>query len=265
MFAQNNWSVPKTYSEFLSVSKAAKDAGKLGVAIDGQGAWSLDIFLTDLLAKFNGPGIMDKIATAIPSGNWSDPVFQNSAQLIHDTAKDLFMNGFESTDYDTAKNLYMSGQAAMYYIGSWEMAMATNPDVGFEVGAFAMPVVDGGVGGPKDIAAWNGGGYAVSQNGAQKEEAIKLLNYMFKPENWTKLAWENGVCMSAQDFSQFATGNETPVQKEIVSIFTSAESITGTPINDMGTSLFKTNSEAAIQELAIGKISVADFYAKLIP
>lgn len=88
---------------------------------------------------------------------------------------------------------------------------------------------------------------------------------MFQPENWTKLTWENNVCMSAQDFSQYMTGSETDVQKEIVSIFTGANSITGTPINDMGTSQFKTNSESAIQELAIEKIDVDEFYSKLIP
>lgn len=265
MFAENGWSVPTTYDEFVQLAKTAKDAGKMGVAVDGQGAWSLTIYLTDLLAKYNGPGVMEKIATAIDSGDWSDPVFAQSAGLMQQTAMDVFMNGFESTDYDTAKNLYMSGQAAMFYIGSWEMAMATSADVGFEVGAFALPGVDGGAGGAKDIAAWNGGGYAVTTNSSVKEEATKLLNYMFQPENWTKLTWENNVCMSAQDFSQYMTGSETSVQKEIVEIFTGANSITGTPINDMGTSQFKTNSESAIQELAIGKLPAEDFYAKLLP
>ncbi|MDR2903295.1 MAG: extracellular solute-binding protein [Clostridiales bacterium] len=265
MFAANGWNVPTTYQEFVSLSQAAKDAGNLGVAIDGQGAWSLTIFLTDMLAKFNGAGITDKIASAIASGDWSDPAFANAGQLFADTASSIFMNGFESTDYDTAKNLYMSGQAAMYYVGSWEMAMANSPDVTFEVGAFNVPKIDGGAGETKDIAAWNGGGYSVTANSKVKEEATKLLNYMFLPENWTRLAWENNVCMSAQDFSRFMTGNETAVQAEIVDIFTGAKSISGTPINDMGTSQFKTNSESAIQELAIQQISVDEFYSKLIP
>lgn len=265
MFEENGWSIPTTHDEFIELSKKAKDAGKMGVAVDGQGAWSLTIYLTDLLAKYNGAGIMDKIADAIATGDWSDSVFDEAATLMRDTSKDLFINGFESTDYDTAKNLYMSGQAAMYYIGSWEMAMANSEDIDFEVGAFPLPGVEGGKGATKDIAAWNGGGYSVTANSPVKEEAIKLLNYMFLPENWTKIAWENNVCMSAQDFSKFMVGTETEVQKEIVSIFTGADSITGTPINDMGTSQFKTNSESAIQELAIGKITVEEFYEKLIP
>lgn len=265
MFAENSWSVPTTYEEFVQLSKDSKDAKKLGVTVDGQGAWSLTIYLTDLLAKFNGAGVMDKIATAIETGTWDNSQFEAATQLMQDSAKDVFMNGFESTDYDTAKNLFMSGQAAMCYMGSWEMAMANSPDVQFEIGCFAMPAPAGAKGTTTDIAAWNGGGYSVTANSANKEEAVKLLNFMFEPENWTRLAWENGVCMSAQDFSKYMSGNETGVQKEIVAMFTGANSITGTPINDMGTSQFKTNSEAAIQELAIGKISVDEFYGKLKP
>jgi raffinose/stachyose/melibiose transport system substrate-binding protein len=74
-----------------------------------------------------------------------------------------------------------------------------------------MPVVDASASKVTDIAAWNGGGYAVTNSSAVKEEAIKLLNYMFKPDNWSKVAWENGVCMSAQNYSDFLTGNETDV------------------------------------------------------
>lgn len=81
MFAENGWSVPTTYDEFVELAKSAKDSGKMGVAVDGQGAWSLTIYLTDLLAKYNGSGVMDKIATAIASGDWSDPVFTQQAVL----------------------------------------------------------------------------------------------------------------------------------------------------------------------------------------
>jgi raffinose/stachyose/melibiose transport system substrate-binding protein len=122
-----------------------------------------------------------------------------------------------------------------------------------------MPIVEGGKGSATTIAAWNGGGYSVTANGAQKEEAIKLLNYMFKPENWTKIAWENGVCMSAQDFSQYATGKETEVQKEFTDYVKSSTNLSGTPLGDMGSSEFKTASQDLTQELSIGTISTDDY------
>jgi raffinose/stachyose/melibiose transport system substrate-binding protein len=82
---------------------------------------------------------------------------------------------------------------------------------------------------------------------------------MFKPDNWTKLAWVNGVCMSAQNFSQFATGNETEVQKEFTDYVKNATNLSGTPLGDMGSSEFKTASQDLTQELSIGTITTDDF------
>ncbi len=91
----------------------------------------------------------------------------------------MFQSGFETTDYGTSMNLFANGQAAMFYMGSWEMSMATNEDVAEDVrsniGVFMMPVVDASASKVTDIAAWNGGGYAVTENSAVKEEAVKLF------------------------------------------------------------------------------------------
>lgn len=179
----------------------------------------------------------------------------------------LFQNGFETSDYGTAQNLFTNGQAAMFYMGSWEMSMANNeeisPEVRDNIGIFMMPVVEGGTAQVTDIAAWNGGGYAVTQNSAVRDEAVKLLNYMFLPENWSKIAWENGVCMSAQNYADFLTGEETSVQLAFTDIISSAASITGVTFNDLGDSEFKTNSEDLSAELAIGMVSPEEFIAQL--
>ena len=126
-----------------------------------------------------------------------------------------------------------------------------------------MPGVDGGAGSVTDIAAWNGGGYAVPENAANKEAAIALLNYMFEPENWSKLCWENGVCMSAQNFGDYLTGEETSLQNDWVEIVNNSTSLTGVTLNDLGSSEFKTVSEDAVIELTIGSISSDEFFEKL--
>ncbi len=77
-------------------------------------------------------------------------------------------------------NLFTNGQAAMFYMGSWEMSMATSQNIDAEIRdslrMFTMPVLKDGVGTATDIAAWNGGGHSVSTNGAQKDEANKTRN-----------------------------------------------------------------------------------------
>ncbi|MDF2539621.1 MAG: extracellular solute-binding protein family 1 [Herbinix sp.] len=264
MFQDNGWTVPTTYTELLALADTINAKGIIPVAMDGGDKWPLYIYMTDLLQKIDGTGVMQKTADAIANADFSDPSFKKAAELLREAAsKGLFQTGFETTDYGTAKNLFTNGQSAMFYMGSWEMSMATNQDIAPEIRdnirVFTMPLIDGAQGKATDISAWNGGGYSVTASGAQKEEAIKLLNYMFKPEGWTKLAWENGVCMSAQDFSQFATGNETEVQKQFTELVKSATSLSGTPLGDMGTSEFKTQSSDLTQEVSIG-VKTADEY-----
>lgn len=267
IFEQNGWTVPTTYAELLTLGDKIKDAGLIPVSMDGSDKWPLSIYMHDLVAKLEGD-YQAEYRESIANGDFSGPSYAKAAQLLQDAVNaGLFQSGFETTDYGTAKNLFTNGQAAMYYMGSWEMSMATNQDVIEEVrnniGVFAMPVVDGGKGVVTDITAWNGGGYAVSASSKVKEEAVKLLNYMFKPDNWSKLAWENNVCMSAQDFSAYLTGSETEPQKAFTELVTGSTSISGVCFNDLGTSEFKTVSEDLSQMLAIGSVTPEEFTTKL--
>lgn len=141
--------------------------------------------------------------------------------------------------------------------------MALNEDIPEEVRdnirAFVMPSVDGGKGTQTDLAAWNGGGYAISSESEHKDEAIKFLNYMYQPDKLSKYGWEDGVGLSAQDQSAYLTGSETELQLQIMDLLKGATNISGTPINDCGSSTFKTMIESEIQSLANGTESTSDF------
>lgn len=268
MFADHGWTVPTTYDELLTLADTINGEGIIPVAMDGGDKWPLYIYITNLMMKIDGSGIMDKTRQAIANKDFSDPTFLKAADMLHQSAeRGLFQKGFETTDYGTAQNLFTNGQSAMYFMGSWDMSMATNQDIPAEIRdnirVFTMPVVADGKGVATDIAGWNGGGYSITSSGAQKEEARKLLNYMFKPEGWTKIAWENGVCMSAQDFAQFQTGKETELQKQFMEVVKTATNLSGTPLGDMGSTEFKTVTEDSVQDLAIGKITAEEFLSKL--
>lgn len=179
----------------------------------------------------------------------------------------LFQNGYDSLDYATAQNLFINGQAAMYYMGSWDASMELNEDIEqdirMNIRVFTMPVVDGGKGTATDIAAWNGGGYGVSESSEHKDEAIKFLNYMYQPDKLSKYGWQNGVGMSAQDQTAYMTGDETELQMQFVDAVNNATSVSGTPINDCGPSAFKTSIESEIQSVSNGSMSVDDFLAAI--
>ncbi|MDR0375240.1 MAG: extracellular solute-binding protein [Treponema sp.] len=267
LFKDNGWSVPATYDDLLTLGAAIRDKGFIPVAMDGGDKWPLAIYLTDLIAKLNGPNTNALLINAIET-DWSNPLLLKAAAILQDTAKSgIFQNGFENADYGTAMNMFTSGQAAMFYMGSWEMSMANNMDYSQEfrdnLRVFLMPVINEGAGRSTDICAWNGGGYAVTAKSEVREETIKLLNYMFRPENWNRLTWEKNICMSAQNFSVYQTGNETPVQKQILQYMADATSISGTTLNDLGLAEFKTRSEDLIQQLSIQSITPSSFIRQM--
>lgn len=202
MFEDNGWEVPTTYDELLDLGNKINAAGIVPVAMDGGDGWVLACYMQDLMVRLEQTPAA-KVSDAIANANFQDELFTNAAQLLQDTAASgLFQTGFDSQDYGTAQNLFTNGQAAMFYMGSWETSMALNEDIPEDVRenirAFVMPSVDGGKGTQTDLAAWNGGGYAISSESEQKEEAVKFLNYMYQPDKLSKYGWEDGVGLSAQ-------------------------------------------------------------------
>ncbi|GLB28245.1 ABC transporter substrate-binding protein [Lacrimispora amygdalina] len=268
MFEKYGVKVPETYDDLLAAVNTFKTAGVIPVSMDGSDKWPLSIYINALYQQYNGSTSSKEIREAVKTGDYSNEAWTKSLdQLKKSIDAGIFQTGFETTDYATSMNLFTNGQAAMYYMGSWEMSMATNENIPEEIrnniGVFNMPAVEGGKGTKTDLTAWNGGGHAVTANSKVKSEAIKLLNYMYQPENWSKLCWEKGVCMSAQNFSQYLTGKETALQLEFVDKVNHATSISGVTFNDLGTNQFKTVSEDASVEFAIGQLTAKDFTDKL--
>ena len=263
MFKENGWTVPKTYDELLELAKKINDKGIIPLAMDGGDGWPMAVYLSDILYKLTGSDYSSTVSDAIKKGDFSDANIKKATEILKQTADaKMFQKGYDSQDYGTAQNLFTNGQAAMFYMGSWEASMALNEDIPKEIRenirVFTMPIIDGGKGKATDIAAWNGGGYAVSSKSEHKEEAIKFLNYMYQPDKLSKYGWENGVGMSAQDQSAYMTGKETKLQMQFVDAVNNATSLSGTPINDCGPSTFKTSIESEIQSVSNGSKSVDD-------
>lgn len=268
MFEDNGWEVPSTYSELVGLADQIKAAGIVPMAMDGGDGWPMAVYLSDILFKLTGEDYSGVVSSAISSGDFSDENLQKATELLKEAADaGLFQNGYDSQDYGTAMNLFTNGQAAMFYMGSWETSMALNEDIPEEIRTnirvFTMPVVEGGKAAATDIAAWNGGGYAVSANSEIKDEAVKFLNYLYQPDKLSKYGWENGVGMSAQDQSEYMTGEETDLQMQVVEAVKNATNVSGTPINDCGPSAFKTSIESEIQSVSNGSESIEDFLATI--
>lgn len=260
VFEEHGWTVPETFDELIELAQDIRAAGLQPVTTNGGEGWPLGLFFNNMLAQMYGPGMMELQNGFIRDGDWNHPVVLETATIFQEAAlAGLFANGFETADYGGAQALFTSGQAALYWMGGWETGMANNEELpeSFRenLRAFQMPAIDGAAGTVNDAAVWNGGGYFVAANSPVEDYAIAMLNFFFRPDNWNRLTWEHGVTMSAQDFTQFFTGEETPVQLQFVDFFTNADSFSGPPAPDLGSAAFKIAAESLIVELAIGALT----------
>lgn len=266
LFADNNIEVPTTMKELYDIADKFNDLGIAPCAMDGKDKWPLAVMYSDFIMKLTGDNTL--LSKSMEAKDFSDPNFEKAADAMNELiSKDFFQKSFTAADYGAARNLFAQGKAAMFYMGSWEMSMATDEAIPEEVrdnvGAFSLPAPEGAASQATDLSAWNGGGYSVAENSPVKEEAIKFLNYLYQPENWAKGAWQEGICIPAQSYEEYLTGNETEVQQTLTDLLTNATNISGTPINDNGMPTFKTACEDLSQEFATGIIDAKTYVEKL--
>lgn len=267
MFEDHGWEVPTTYDELLDLAAKINEEGIIPVAMDGGDGWPLVTYLSNILMRVHGD-YRELMANAIETADFSDPDIKKAVEIMKESVDaGLFQTGFDTQDYATAMNLFTNGQAAMFYMGSWESSMAVNEDIPEEIRenirVFTMPLVEGGQEDATATMAWNGGGWAVNANSEVKEEALKLFNWMYQPDKMSRYTWEQGVGISAQDQSEYMTGEESEVQKQFVDMINNASLISGNGINDLGTSAFKTCIESEIQSVCNGSIDVDEFLSRL--
>ncbi len=268
LFDEYGVKVPETYDELMTAIEVFNDNDIAPIATNGKDKWILNEMFQDILVKVSGD--QDTIYNAVDQKVTfsTDPDIRKAAELFKALVDaGMYQQSYLSADYGAAMNLFLQEKAAMFYMGAWEVGMASNMENSDHfrenVSVMPFPVIGDGKGKATDLLAWNGGGFAVSASSEVKDEAIKLLNYMMLPENWAKIGWETGNVVPGQDYSSFLTGNENPLQLKITEYLQGATSMSGTPWNDYAPGEWKTNCEQIVQEYAAGIIDIDAFLAAL--
>lgn len=252
LFAEHNVAVPTTYDELLAAAKVFKDAGIIPVAIAGVDGWPVTKWATAVLGQVAGSNASQLIRSSIDNEDFSDPAWLESFQLGARDAQELFGYGFETCDYATSQNMFMNGKAAMWWMGSWEMGIT--PD--FNVGAFAFPQVSAE--GDGALLAYADGGIGVCSYSEHKDVAMDIVSYYVSPENWSKRAWEQGLAISTQDFYNYQTGSETPLQLDIMNVLAEASSQTGYDFSNIRTYAMESYCYDILNGLYLGLITPED-------
>jgi len=257
ILADHGLEPPQKESDLIKIAEKLKGTDIVPVALDGRDAWPLSILFDAAVTRESGS--FDTYKKAIDrTGSYNDPDIIASAAKLQEMVKaGVFGKGFLNLDYGGARNLFGQGNAAMYFMGEWEMGISSDTNFPEEVRnnmiAIPYPASDNGKGKTTDLLAWFGGGYSVTSKSDSSDEAKKFAIWMFKKENWAKTVWQNGITFPAQSYVEFNTGNENQIQRDLTDILTNATNLSGMGSQDrFSTSTAKEYLDKITELMALG-------------
>ncbi|MBZ9725851.1 extracellular solute-binding protein [Mesorhizobium sp. CO1-1-11] len=179
IFAAQGIEIPKTYKDFAAACEKLKAAGITPIATGGANgsAWELEIGVGVVGPTVYGPGFYDEMMTG--KATFEDPRYVAALKRFAEL-KPYFPDGFAGIDYTTATQLFIGGKAAMFLGGSFENGSfkAQNPKLKFSI--FPFPADDAGA--KLYTSAFSDGSYGLVSESANKEAAIKVLDFMASAE-----------------------------------------------------------------------------------
>lgn len=165
LFESAGVEVPESLDDFPELCTDLRDAGIIPIALDGQDQWPLERYMAYQPFRLAGPDYVQGVKKG--DTKLSDETGTASVQWLSDLASaGCFDEGFSSTGYADAQALFTSGRAAIYNIGTWELAnLATDSlDAGVRdaVDFFTLPTVDNSATQANEYVVSSGIGMAVN-------------------------------------------------------------------------------------------------------
>jgi N-acetylglucosamine transport system substrate-binding protein len=144
LFQKNNWQVPKTWDDFMTLCATIKAAGISPFAHQGKYPYYMMVPLMDMVAKNGGVDAQSAIDNLEPNA-WKADAVKNSVEAIYMLVdKGYMLPGTEGLTHIQSQTLWNQGKAAVIPCGSWlenEQLKATPADFGMAV--MAMPSLNG--------------------------------------------------------------------------------------------------------------------------
>jgi len=130
---------PATFDEFLTACDALQKAGFTPITTSTLEWPSLRYFAMIPFRMTSNKYIMDAVQG---KASWGAPAGIAAAEFMQKIAK-YFQVGYSTADYNTMMDLFLSNQAAMLYMGTWELGNFTDTSGNLKpnIGYFTMPII----------------------------------------------------------------------------------------------------------------------------
>ena len=204
LFKKNNWTVPKTWTEFTTLCDTIKAAGITPFGYAGANApYYMYLAILTSAAKIGGPEIL-KALDDNADGAWSaEPIKQAAAAWAEIGAKysNRAFKGLRHTEVQLQQD---QDKVAFYPCGSWlENEQAKDTPAGFEYAVIPLPSVTTADKMPQEsIFAAAGEMYFVASKGKNPRGGMEYLRHMLSKEaaaGFTKLTKVLTVVQGAAD------------------------------------------------------------------
>ncbi|MGA9287558.1 MAG: extracellular solute-binding protein [Anaerobacillus sp.] len=168
---------PKTWDEFISLSKKIKEEGITPISLGTKEGWLLSLAHGIIgPAHYGGNEFVDKITAG--ETDFTSDEFQSSIDAM-DELKAFFPENYEGLGMEDIRTMFFTGDAAMFPLGSWEIEVLREMNPDLDLGFFPMPSA---VGKEPTITTWVDGSYAINASSDHKDAAKKFLQFMTTEE-----------------------------------------------------------------------------------
>lgn len=143
LFDENDVSVPTTFKDLKQACETFKSKGIIPISVPVKDAWIAGQFLQQIT---NGVGGIDLFnGTVDGTKNWNDSAYIEAGELMKELVNmDAFQDGYLGMTNDEGRDLFAQEKAAMYYMGSWDIGVLSDPEipVSKNIGVFNFPAND---------------------------------------------------------------------------------------------------------------------------
>ncbi len=197
---------PKTWDEWMDVSKKAKTGGYIPILFANKNRWPASHWINVLNQKICGEAVTAKDYDPLYGGDFTDPGYVEALERMDYVDNQGFFNeGYQGVTYEESQPLFAEGMGTMFW--SWTSGMMDYPPK-FEWGLFTFPAIPEGKGDQSYIV---GGvqGFCVAKDSQNREEAIQFLRFITR-QDIAKMWVQTGKVSAVKG----ATTEETVPMKE---------------------------------------------------
>ncbi|MBR8740645.1 ABC transporter substrate-binding protein [Nocardiopsis sp. MG754419] len=172
---------PQTFDDLLDAVEVLQEDGVTPIVLPGAQGWTQLMWLSYLVERTGGDTVFQAVVDG-EEGAWEHPAMIEAMELCRELVdRGAFGTNFASVDYDGggASALLANGDAAMFLMGSWDLAQqqenAPEFATGGDLGYVPFPTVEGGAGAEGAVVGNPSNYFSVNDDGRDPDTAVDFL------------------------------------------------------------------------------------------